>query len=67
MADTSSSSSGGIGFFGLLGVAFIVLKLTHVINWSWWWVTVPLWGGALFTIAILLLVAFIAVVVAIAK
>ena len=67
MADTSSSSSGGIGFFGLLGVAFIVLKLTHVINWSWWWVTIPLWGGALFTIAILLLVAFIAVVVAIAK
>ena len=35
----SSSSSGGIGFFGLLGVAFIVLKLTGFIDWSWWWVT----------------------------
>jgi hypothetical protein len=21
------------------------LKLTNVINWSWWWVTAPLWGG----------------------
>ena len=41
----SSSSSGGIGVLGLLGVAFIVLKLTHVINWSWWWVTAPFWGG----------------------
>lgn len=41
----SSSSSGGIGVGGLLGVAFIVLKLTHVINWSWWWVTAPFWGG----------------------
>jgi hypothetical protein len=67
MADTSSSSSGGIGFFGLLGVAFIVLKLTHVINWSWWWVTIPLWGGALLTIVVLLLIAFIALLVAVAK
>lgn len=41
---SSSSSSGGIGFFGLLGVAFIVLKLTGFIDWSWWWVTAPLWG-----------------------
>ncbi len=43
MASSSSSSSGGIGFVGLLTVAFIVLKLTHVINWSWWWVLSPLW------------------------
>jgi len=27
----------------LLGVAFIVLKLCHVINWSWWWVLAPFW------------------------
>ena len=42
---SSSSSSGGVGVFGLLGVAFVILKLTHVINWSWWWVTAPFWGG----------------------
>ena len=41
----SSSSSSGIGVFGLLGVAFVVLKLTGYINWSWWLVTLPLWGG----------------------
>lgn len=45
MAESSSSSSGGIGALGLLGVAFVVLKLTHFINWSWWWVTLPFWGG----------------------
>lgn len=28
---------------GLLFVAFVVLKLTGVINWSWWWVTSPMW------------------------
>jgi hypothetical protein len=35
--------SGGIGFAGLLTIVFIVLKLTKVITWSWWWVTCPLW------------------------
>lgn len=38
-----SSSSGGIGFCGLLTVAFIVLKLTEVIAWSWWWILSPIW------------------------
>ena len=52
----SSSSSGGIGACGLLGVAFVVLKLTGVINWSWWWVTLPLWGGLALVLAILLVV-----------
>lgn len=28
---------------GLLLVAFIVLKLTGVIEWSWFWVLAPLW------------------------
>lgn len=40
---TSSSSSGGIGFLGLLTIAFIVLKLTGFIAWSWLWVLAPLW------------------------
>lgn len=30
---------------GLLGVAFVVLKLTDVIDWSWWYVTLPFWGS----------------------
>ena len=34
---------GGTGFFNLLFLTFLVLKLTHVIDWSWWWVTAPLW------------------------
>lgn len=37
-----SSSSSGIGFCGLLTIAFIVLKLTKYIDWSWWWVLSPL-------------------------
>jgi hypothetical protein len=41
-----TSSSSGIGFTGLLTVAFVVLKLAKVIDWSWWWVLSPLWISA---------------------
>ena len=45
---SSSDNSGGIGFLGLLTIVFIVLKLTDVIDWSWWLVLLPAWGpGAL--------------------
>ena len=59
MANQSSSNNGGISLFGLLGVAFIVLKLCKVINWSWWLVTLPLWGGIGLILLILLLVVII--------
>ena len=34
---------GGIGFLDALALIFIVLKLTGVISWSWWWVLAPIW------------------------
>lgn len=39
----NSTHNGGISFGGLLLIVFIVLKLTGVIAWSWWWVLSPLW------------------------
>jgi len=54
MSDNSSSSSAGIGVIGLLGVVFVTLKLTGVIDWSWWYVTMPFWGGL--AVALLLFV-----------
>jgi hypothetical protein len=39
----SKSSSSGIGLTGVLFVVFLVLKLTGNIDWSWCWVTSPLW------------------------
>lgn len=32
-----------LGFGSILFLIFLVLKLTNYINWSWWWVTSPLW------------------------
>ena len=51
--------SSGIGLGGAVFIVFLVLKLTGHIDWSWWWVTAPLWGGMLVCLglcAILLLI-----------
>lgn len=32
-----------LGFFSVLTLIFVTLKLTNVIAWSWWWVLSPLW------------------------
>lgn len=36
-------STGGMGIGSLLTIVFVVLKLTNVIDWSWWWVLSPIW------------------------
>jgi len=61
---SSGPAAGGcLGFAAVaLGTAFVVLKLCNVINWSWWWVTAPFWGYALF----LLVVVFFMVVLLVA-
>ena len=39
----NENTSNGIGFGTVLFLVFLVLKLTGNIDWSWWWVTSPLW------------------------
>ena len=34
-----------MNFFTTLTILFVGLKLTNVINWSWWFVLMPLYGG----------------------
>lgn len=51
-------AASGIGFFQLLTIVFIVLKLTGYIAWSWWWVLSPLWIPVAFVFfAAILLIA----------
>lgn len=54
---SSSTSSGGIGFTGLLTIVFIVLKLTDNIDWSWWWVLSPIWLPLLLILIIVSIIA----------
>lgn len=58
---SNNTSSAGI-FFGAhagASIVFITLKLTHVIDWDWWWVLSPIW------ISLGILLAIFAVVCAV--
>lgn len=48
-----------IGLAGATFIVFLVLKLTGIIDWSWWWITAPLWGGAVLVIILILPVYFL--------
>ena len=39
----NNNTGGGMGLGTILFLIFLVLKLTNYIDWSWWWVTSPLW------------------------
>ena len=57
--DKNNSASSGIGFTGLLTIVFIVLKLCHVIEWSWLWVLAPLWISTILGLIIVIIYAII--------
>lgn len=61
MAEKGTTS--GIGFCGLLGIVFIVLRLCHVIEWRWVWVLSPIWGS----IALALLCVIVYVIIQLAE
>ncbi len=63
MAQTTTKS-GGVSFAGLLFLLFLGLKLTNQIDWSWWWVTAPLWGPLALVLGFTLIVIFIAFLIA---
>ncbi|MBO5387164.1 MAG: hypothetical protein J6A59_03380 [Lachnospiraceae bacterium] len=43
----------GLNLGEVILVVFIILKLTKVIDWSWWWVLSPTWIGLIVVILIL--------------
>ena len=53
MSSKTLTVGGGGSGASILGTAFIVMKLTGVIDWSWWWITAPFWGGAAILLVIL--------------
>lgn len=49
------AETGGAGcsyVFTTLGIVFVVLKLTNVIDWEWWLVLLPIWGPTAFLILV---------------
>ena len=58
MSEIKTVNNNSIGFFGLLTLIFITLKLTGYIDWSWWLVLAPLFIPVIiiFTILVIMLV-----------
>lgn len=54
---SNSNSGGGIGFFGVIFIILLILKLFGLISISWWWVFSPLIVG--FAIGIICLIILI--------
>ena len=56
---SNESKSSGLGILAVLQIVFLVLKLTGLIDWTWWLVLVPLWTdigfGLLFIILALII------------
>lgn len=46
------NNKNGLQFGDALAIAFIVLKLTGVINWSWVWVLAPIWVSLVLAIIV---------------
>jgi hypothetical protein len=60
--ENQKATSSGIGLGSIIFVVFLVLKLAgigEVANWSWWWVTSPLWIPLVLVVAILAIVGII--------
>lgn len=49
----------GFSFGTVLFLIFLVLKLSGTIDWSWWWVTAPLWIPAAIALAFIALLGII--------
>ena len=54
--NSAKATAKGIGFTGVLTVAFIVLKLCDVIKWSWLWVLSPIWISVVLWLLIFVIV-----------
>lgn len=54
MADKTVVRSGGPSLGALVFLVFLILKLVGTIDWSWWWVTAPLWGPIVLCLGIAL-------------
>ena len=59
MENKRSIAVHNLAWTSLLALAFIVLKLCHVIEWSWVWVLSPLWIDAIATFVVLVVVVLL--------
>jgi len=58
----NNTTNDGIGFFGLLAIVFITLKLLGTIDWPWIWVLAPIWGPFIFAFSMFALIMLVCII-----
>ena len=67
-SEITKTKTASIDICGILFIVFLVLKLTgtgQVANWSWWWVTSPLWIPLAIVVIIMIVVVIAAIILGI--
>lgn len=67
---SNKSTSGSIGLGTVVFLIFLVLKLAgigQVANWSWWWVTSPLWIPIVLVLGIMGIIFLVGLIAALLK
>jgi hypothetical protein len=59
---TQHQLSWGTPFVFLTTLVFLVLKLTHYIDWNWWWIFAPLWIPIAVALVIIIIWAIILII-----
>jgi hypothetical protein len=65
MSSNSQTTSGGISLFGLIFLVLLIFKLAgigEVANWSWWLITLPLWGPTTIVVLIVVCVGIVSII-----
>lgn len=65
---TIKSDFSNVGIFTVVFLIFLTLKLANigsVAQWSWWWVTSPIWIPIGALVAILIIVGIISIILTI--
>jgi hypothetical protein len=63
----SGASDGSLGICGVTFIVFLILKLCNVIDWSWWWVTAPLWIPVVLFVATCVIMFIVGIFIGIAR
>ena len=59
MKENVKIGCGTISLPNAVFIVFLILKLTGTIDWSWWWITSPLWIGVMFVIVVTIVITIL--------
>ena len=62
MDDKQKGGAAGVTIPTVVQIVFLILKLTKLIDWSWFWVLSPMWIGAALWIVVFVIIILIVII-----